>query len=83
MAVSPNYAAIRVPGAGGEVQPDGRHRRRRGPRVTVRNEEVEANRESNATGRDRQDDPDVAHDSGCSTVASEDPEGLENAGVMP
>jgi len=51
--------------------------------VTVRNEEVEANRESNATGRDRQDDPDVAHDSGCRTVASEDPEGLENAGVMP
>jgi hypothetical protein len=53
------------------------------PRVTVRNEEVEANRESNATGRDRQDDPDAAHDSGCSTVASEDPEGLGNAGVVP
>ena len=51
--------------------------------MTVRNEEVEANRESNVTGRDRQDDPDVANDSGCSTVASEDPEGLENAGVMP
>ena len=50
--------------------------------MTVRNEEVEANRESNATGH-RQDDPDVAHDSGCRTVASEDPEGLENAGVMP
>ena len=30
-----------------------------------------------------QADPDIAHDSGCSTVASEDPEGLENAGVMP
>jgi hypothetical protein len=51
--------------------------------MTMRNEEVKANRESNATGRDRQDDPDVAHDSGCRTVASEDPEGLENAGVMP
>jgi hypothetical protein len=51
--------------------------------VTVRNEEVEGNRKSNAIGRDRQDDPDVAHDSGCSTVASGDPEGLENAGVMP
>jgi len=49
----------------------------------VPEEEVEANRESNVTGRDRQDDPDVANDSGCSTVASEDPEGLENAGVMP
>jgi len=32
--------------------------------MTMRNEEVKANRESNATGRDRQDDPDVAHDSG-------------------
>jgi hypothetical protein len=51
--------------------------------MTMRNEEVKANRESNATGRDRQDDPDVAYDSGCCTVASEDPEGLENAGVMP
>jgi hypothetical protein len=51
--------------------------------MTMRNEEVKANRESNATGRDCQDDPDVAHDSGCRTVASEDPEGLENAGVMP